>query len=123
MANDPNIQWWGSLDMDAIYHQFIIAVRPLDKWYIPIRQRSEEAVHQFSEESIDFLYIDGNFSIIGSFLDAVLYFPKVKKGGYIWINDADSNAKYYAVTFLMENSHWRKEESIKNKCIVFQKLI
>lgn len=120
-VNDPNIEWWSSLDMDAIYHQFIISMKPLNKWHRVIRQPSVDAVDQFLDESIDFLYIDGNFSVLGSFLDAVLYYPKVKKGGYIWVNDADNHYKHHAVIFLMESSNWIKEESVKNKCIVFQK--
>jgi len=117
---DPNALWWNSLDMDTIYHQFVTAMLPFKQCH-PLRQRSTEAVYRFPEESIDFLYIDGSFSSLGSFQDVTLYFPKIKQGGYIWINDADYYIKLDAISFLMENSCWIKKESIKNKCIVFQK--
>lgn len=120
--NDPNLQWWANVDMATIYSNFIHEMRPFRKWCKVIRNRSERAVSQFSDESIDFLYIDGNFSSEGSFRDVTLYFPKVKKGGVIWINDADRKEKRSSVGFLMENAIWLREYSIKNRCVVFRKL-
>lgn len=119
--DDPNAVWWGSLDMNSIYRRFKNSFKHLGKFCQCIKKKSEEAVAIFSDESIDFLYIDGGFSSKCSLQDALLYFPKVKVGGYIWINDASLEAKSEAVVFLMENACWLKERSIKNSCIVFQK--
>ncbi|NGX37502.1 MAG: hypothetical protein K1000chlam2_00658 [Chlamydiae bacterium] len=122
-ANDPNLAWWVSLDMGSIYKQFVdkMTARKLNTWYRPISKRSEQAVNLFSDGVIDLLYIDGNFSSQGSLQDTVLYFSKVKKGGYIWLNDSHSPSKLESVIYLMENATWLPEKSIKNRCIVFRK--
>ncbi len=122
-SGDPNSIWWSTLDMGAIHNQFIakLAEKNLNRWCSPVHMLSEKAVSLFADESIDLLYIDGNFSSQGSFQDAVLYFPKVKLGGYIWLNDAHSPAKLDAIIFLMENCTWLPEKSLENQCIVFRK--
>ncbi len=121
--DDPNRIWWKNVDMNGIHSQFnkSIKTKKLNKWCNPISRRSEKAVSLFSDESIDFLYIDGNFSSDGCFQDVFLYFPKVKTGGFIWLNDADMDAKNKSVIFLMNNCSWLKEQSIQNRCIVFKK--
>jgi hypothetical protein len=46
----------------------------------------ENIISQFEDNSIDLLYIDGDHSFDGCFLDLKNWFPKVKKNGYI-LND------------------------------------
>jgi hypothetical protein len=53
--------------------------------------------------------------------DVLLYFPKVKEGGYIWLNDADQFNKNLAVAFLMKHCEWVKEKSIGIHWILFKK--
>jgi hypothetical protein len=121
--NDPNISWWSNLDLNEIYSQFVslLTRKQLMKFCRPIPLRSEMALLLFSDESIDFLYIDGNFSSGGAFQDVLLYFPKVKKGGYIWLNDSDCESKNKAVAFLMKNCEWLKKKSLGKSFIVFKK--
>lgn len=121
--NDPNLEWWKNLDLVGIrqrFFQFLI-LKKLRAWCHPIALLSQEAVSSFADESIDLLYIDGNFSEEGSLRDVLFYFPKVKKGGFIWLNDANVATKKKSVIFLMDNSQWLKKWSLKNSCIVFQK--
>ncbi len=115
--------WWLHLDMEMIYGKFqdLITTKKLKDYCEPMRKTSQEAVSSFTDGSIDFLYLDGNISRQGSLDDAVLYFPKVKPGGYIWLSDADALNKNLAVAFLMKNSHWMKDKSIGTHCLLFQK--
>ncbi|NGX47392.1 MAG: hypothetical protein K1000chlam3_00765 [Chlamydiae bacterium] len=121
--NDPNREWWKNVDMNGTRSQFKKSIKnkKLSKWCNLISKRSKKAVSLFSDESIDFLYIDGNLSSDGCYQDVVLYFPKVKTGGFIWLNEADSDAKNKSVVFLMNNCSWLREQSIQNRCIVFKK--
>lgn len=91
---DPNKNWWGEMDMQAVYNTFIHNV---NTWNISsvcqvLYKPSRNAIHDIN--SIDFLHIDGNYSEAGSYEDVSLYLPKVKKGGYIlytnigWIVDS-----------------------------------
>lgn len=122
-ADDPNCEWWGEVDLKQVYKRFLFQMTKLQ-----LKERckilampSQDAVNQFADESIDMLYIDGNFSAAGSLADVTTYFPKVKPGGYIWLNDASYPEKLLSVTYLMRHAIWQKENSIENKCIVFQK--
>jgi hypothetical protein len=121
--NDPNTSWWSNLDMKAIYCQFVslLSRKQLTNFCRPIPVSSENAISIFSNESIDFLYIDGNFSNLGALQDVLLYFPKVKMGGYICLNDSDCESKNKALAHLMKNCQWLKAKSLGKSCIVFKK--
>jgi len=52
-----------------------------------IKQFSAEAVKEFKDESLDFVYIDGNHDLLNVVLDITLWSPKVRKGGIIGGHD------------------------------------
>ena len=122
LSDEKNIEWWKKVNMQAMYEQFtkLLSEKNLTECQV-IRKRSQEAVSSFSDESIDFLFIDGSTSRKGSLEDATLYLPKVKKGGYIWLNHADMDNKNKTIAFLMKNCKWIKEKSIGMECVLFQK--
>ena len=119
-----SIQCWKDINMDAIHQKFLelISKKMLGTCCVPIRTRSQDAAVLFADESIDFLYIDGNNSRSGSLKDAMLYLPKVKTGGFIWLNNADLLEKNQAVAYLMANCKWIKEKSIGINFTLFQKI-
>lgn len=111
------------LNMQQFYLHFMHMVysKNLGKFCTPVKEPLQKALSRFEDNSIDFLYIDGNFSREGSLQEVALYFPKVKKGGYIFLNDADMITKNKAVSFLMKNARWLKEQSLGTNCVLFQK--
>jgi predicted O-methyltransferase YrrM len=54
-----------------------------------IPDSSSNAVHRFGENSIELLFIDGNHTYEGAKEDYNNYFPKVREGGIILIDDID----------------------------------
>jgi GR25 family glycosyltransferase involved in LPS biosynthesis/predicted O-methyltransferase YrrM len=120
---DPNYLWWQQQNLQLVYERFLHSITNvnLKKWCHVLRMSSQKAVSQFADESIDLLYLDGNFSCAGSLDDVTRYFPKVKRGGYIWLNNAAMAAKLPSVAYLMQQAIWLREESLGNRCIVFQK--
>jgi predicted O-methyltransferase YrrM len=52
-----------------------------------IHSTSEAASGKFADQSLDWLYIDGNHNYEFVRKDLELYFPKVKRGGYIVCDD------------------------------------
>ena len=52
-----------------------------------IRKLSDDAVGDFKDESLDFIYIDGNHQYEFAKKDVENYYPKVKKGGVIGGDD------------------------------------
>lgn len=121
--NDPNYLWWSNVNFEFLKDNFKeqLSSLNLSEWCTIIHDSSSMAVNNFKDNSIDMLFIDGNFSEIGSFQDLILYFPKVKKGGYIWLNDANSFSKRSSIGFLIEKCDFIAEESLRNSCVVFQK--
>jgi len=57
-----------------------------------VRTTSAEAVKIFDDESLDFVYIDGDHSYEFVCEDMILYYPKVKKGGLFSGHDYRSYA-------------------------------
>ena len=52
-----------------------------------IKNFSYEVADQFEDESLDFVYIDGEHTYEGVQKDIEMYLPKVKKGGFIGGHD------------------------------------
>jgi len=59
------------------------AVRPFDGRYKVHRMTSEEASKGFADESVDFVFIDGDHSYEGCSTDIRCWWPKVKPGGLL----------------------------------------
>ena len=54
-----------------------------------IRKVSQEAVNDFPDESLDFVYIDAHHSYSSVLGDTKAWYPKVKKGGYLAGHDLE----------------------------------
>lgn len=87
-SEDPNYHWWSTLAMGDIKRRCLTMIHDwsLEPYCQVMHAPSEQVVHQIDQ--IDFLHLDGNFSTEGSLLDATLYVPKVKSGGYILLSNA-----------------------------------
>lgn len=85
--DDPNRPWWAQVNMKDLYEKFLYMESAWDLWpyCLPIRSPSNIAVNQVDE--IDFLHLDGDYSIKGSLEDVNLYLPKVKSGGYVLLSN------------------------------------
>jgi len=56
-----------------------------------IKARSHEAAKQFPDESLDFVYIDGDHEVDSVCDDILSWLPKIRKGGWIAGHDYDIN--------------------------------
>ncbi len=95
-----NLKWWGSLNIHYIYQSYnnMLRKQHLEDYVETIRATSEQAAS--SIDSIDILYLDGNHSEFCSIQDVELYLPKVRPGGYIWMNDTLWRERQDAVDLL-----------------------
>ena len=111
---------WKNYNMEKIYHDFLdlLSQKQLSRCQ-PIRRRSQDAVSLFADGTIDLLFIDGSFSETTTLSDVVFYLPKVREGGYIWLNLPLT--KRLANHYLMNHCRLIKEESLGVECILFQK--
>ena len=101
---DPaNRDWWTrNIDIEAIHRGAMRAIwdHHIEPWTAIIRSASQHVAPIIGE--IGFLFIDGNHSETASLRDVELWVPKVKSGGYIFVDDADWPSTQRAYTRLRE---------------------
>jgi predicted O-methyltransferase YrrM len=122
-VSDPHYIWWIALDFDPF---FLKATQLIEEFSLAdyvelIKSTTEDAASLFVDESIDFLHLDGNHSNLVSYQDVTTYFPKVKDGGYIILNDSHWISMMRVLVFLLERTELVSPFSRSEKFIVFRK--
>lgn len=104
VKDKSDLKWWGNLNIQMIYRSYLdmIEVHGFNSYIITIRAKAEEAIDEIQGE-IDVLHLDGNHSEVPSLRDAEIYLPKVRSGGYIWMNDSLWASRQKAVDFLLKS--------------------
>lgn len=122
--DDANALWWGSLDFEEIYINFLNMLNFYDiaSYTRVLRMNSETAVNLFDDQSIDILHIDGNHSAEVSLIDVKQFHPKLKTGAYLWFDDADWQETSATVKYLKEHFDFIPERSVGNHCLLFKKI-
>lgn len=100
----PFYQWWKQIDFPPIRDKLVAQLEKddLSLQVHLLMMSSQDAVPLFRDESIDFLIIDGNHSQECVFFDVFHYYPKVKDGGYIFLNDTNWLSMRKALMYLLE---------------------
>lgn len=80
-------------ELDSLYAETVNRLRPYNCQII--RGFSEDAHKLFENESLDFVYIDGNHEFLHVIQDIAYWTPKVKKGGIIAGHDFRRNSRKY----------------------------
>jgi hypothetical protein len=116
-----DLKWWGNLNINKIHDSFqsMLSLHDLKK-YCKVLRLTSEAASKEVKETIDVLYIDGNHSETVSTRDVELYLPKVRSGGYIWINDSLWPSRQKAVERVAEECDYINVIDNGN-CILFKK--
>ncbi len=76
----------------SFYDEFLKNIEPMKQYITHIKGSSHEVHTQFEDESIDFLFIDGDHNTDAVYKDLTLWYPKVKTGGiisghdYMWVD-------------------------------------
>lgn len=120
VKDEPHIAWWSRVNFDQIYVSYLglLSEYQLDDYVITLRSTSEVASYAIPQ--IDILYIDGNHHETVSNRDIELYLPKVRSGGYIWLNDSLWRDLQSSVDRLFEACDFVKLIEGGN-CILFRK--
>lgn len=71
------------IDTSTLYDTFLDNMSPLQKYYKAIRARSLQAVKQFEDKSLDFIFIDASHEYEDVRDDIIAWLPKLKDGGVI----------------------------------------
>lgn len=83
--------WKGSIEHkehdliinDTLYDEFINNISKVSHIINPIREESVNAAKNYSDNSLDFVFIDASHEYIDVFNDIKSWFPKIKKGGIL----------------------------------------
>lgn len=121
VKDKADLKWWANLNINQIHDSFqkMLIQFDLKKYCTTLRLTSESASKEI-KEPIDVLYIDGNHSEAVSVLDVELYLPKVRSGGYIWMNDAPWASRQKAIDILAGSCDFVTFVDNGN-CILFRK--
>lgn len=68
---------------ENLYETFLTNIEPVKDYLNPIRATSMEVVNQYKDESIDFVFIDGNHEYEYVFNDIKHWISKIKSGGVL----------------------------------------
>jgi predicted O-methyltransferase YrrM len=116
--------WWSKVDLKRIHQDFVTQLKKdkiFDICYI-VKKPSQEALNLIADESIDFLHIDGNHSENSAFFDVCNYLPKVKKGGFILLNDVNWPSMTKAFMYLLQNCELCSLYSDSTPFLLFKKI-
>ena len=127
MEKYENKEWWSKTNLDEIYKDFIRQLKnhEVHSFCKIYRDKSENVINEFEDESIDVLHIDGNHCEKLAYQDSFNYFPKVKKGGYIFFDDIfwSENGKNIStekgLNYLLQ--YCEKECIVGKDCVVLKK--
>jgi hypothetical protein len=82
-------RWPSTVDWDELHAGILENINRLgvEACCHLVRARSEDVADRFAGRSIDLLHIDGNHDRAAVLRDARLYIPKVRKDGYVVLDD------------------------------------
>jgi len=77
------IDWNGNeiIDNDEYMNTMLNAIKPYNERFVHIRKTSDDAVLDFENESLDFIFIDGVHTYDQVKKDCENFYPKLKKNG------------------------------------------
>jgi hypothetical protein len=84
---------------DEIYHEMDIKTAFAGDKRRILRGRTIEVVDAIPDESLDFVYIDGDHTLRGITIDLIKIWPKVKAGGFIGGDDFTNTPWQHDVRF------------------------
>lgn len=115
--------WWRELDLSHFYALTCNLINMNDFWgnCKLVRMQAAYALDLFEDESIDFIHFDGNHTDPYAYQDIAEYFPKVKDGGYILLNDAFWLSLRQSLVFLLERTDAITEVHPSRSFILFRK--
>ncbi|HVC19666.1 MAG TPA: class I SAM-dependent methyltransferase [Vicinamibacterales bacterium] len=99
-------RWWSALDFESLYTGFqeLLVRRELTERCFVMRMHSRKAATRFAERSIHFIHLDGNHHENAFMADVQAFYPKVRDGGLLLINDANWPCMRRGLVFLLERT-------------------
>lgn len=108
------------VDKDWLYKDFLKNTLPVSHIVNPIRKPSTVAAEEYQNESLEFVFIDGDHSYESVKEDILAWLPKVKRGGILAGHDytVDWPGTIKAVNETIGNTNIRTQEY----CWIYEKV-
>jgi predicted O-methyltransferase YrrM len=106
--NTDNGVWWSSVDHEEIYKKCRALMSDLSHVKL-LRMTSADASPSFADDMVDIVHIDGNHADDIALSDVVAWTPKIKKGGFLILDDIDWPSTKPAQQWLLDNG-WKQVE-------------
>jgi hypothetical protein len=91
---------------DFVHNLFLENTAPVKQYINPVKSTSVEAANLYSDNSLDFVFIDANHVYEAVCIDIATWYPKVKSGGFIAGHDyKDEPVKHAVNTVIGENNY------------------
>lgn len=87
MVSAPGLEFKNQESLDKLYEN--VKQKISSHGHEVIRQKSLDAVGMFDDNSLDYVYIDGDHTYEGCLADIKAWWPKVKSGGILAGDDYD----------------------------------
>lgn len=122
-VSDPNYEWWRGLDYENLHScaENILHRHDFDHVCNLIHLNSSEAFKQFSDNTFDFIHLDGNHNKQYAYEDAKNFLPKLKNGGLILLNDPNWFSMSKALVFLLERCDILSDFNRKSQFLLLKK--
>lgn len=100
-------------DFDKAYEETISNLKKYKGRFRIIKTDSISASESFEDNSLDFVFIDGDHTYEGALKDIESWYPKVKNGGFISGHDYDGPERHFGVKDAVDD-FFGKENIIKD---------
>jgi GR25 family glycosyltransferase involved in LPS biosynthesis/predicted O-methyltransferase YrrM len=91
---------------DTLYQEYLSNIEPVKKYVNTIVGDSSNIAGMYADDSLDFVFIDGDHTLEGVRRDIMAWFDKVKPGGYLCGNDVfqkGHDGVHQAIMQLLDN--------------------
>jgi Methyltransferase domain len=106
---------------DFVHNLFLENTAPVKQYINTVKSPSVEAANLYSDNSLDFVFIDANHVFDAVYMDISAWYPKVKIGGFIGGHDfKDEPVKRAVDTFIGNNNYIF---DIRENCWLHKKII
>jgi predicted O-methyltransferase YrrM len=120
------VDFWLSVNEPDRFKIFMKNMRPVRKFFKPLKMSSILAANMFNTNSIDFLFLDAGHSYEDIIADMTAWYPKVKRGGIIaghdyYPNEPDWGGVFRGMQDLLSSGFIDNLEYFPNDCFILHK--